>query len=111
MRPKYTTFVSDSNYVNPMKTRSDSNLTVAPNVWIDADNPEITPLWKLMQEIPGDLMVDFIAHENPLINPREMRILNERLTAVQMEEYKVRRFFLNQGEQGAAFEPSAGRIS
>lgn len=89
-----------------MEASQASNIAVASNVWIDADNPGGTALWQVQREIPGDLMIDFIAKQNPLVNPRDTQIIKAYLTPAQIREYKTRRFFLNQGEDGAAFEPS-----
>lgn len=83
-----------------------SNITVLSNVWVDSENPEGTALHQAVDQIPGDLMVDIIAAENPSINPRDQRILKARLNRRQMKEYLVRRFFLNNGETGAAYQES-----
>jgi hypothetical protein len=83
-----------------------TNIKILSNVWIDSDNPTDTQRFLVYEQVPGDLMVDFIAAENPLQNPRDTQVLGSRLTARQMEEYLVRRFFLNIGEEGAAFDPS-----
>jgi hypothetical protein len=89
-----------------MSTQIASNLVVASNVWIDVTNPDATTPWQAMAEIPGDLMIDFIAKENPHLNPRDRRLISSKLTPTQLQEYSNRRFFLNQGERGAAFDAS-----
>lgn len=83
-----------------------SNVQIRSNVWIDSDNPTGTQLFKVIEQVPGDLMVDIIAMENPMVNPRDKSILKSRLTPHQIAEYLVRRFFLSSGEEGAAFDPS-----
>lgn len=89
-----------------MNTSFSSNITVASNVWINAEDPDATTAYQAVPQIPGDLMVDFIAKENPLLNPRDMRILRDYLTREQLREFQARRFFFNVGEEGAAFESS-----
>ena len=87
-----------------MSTPHQSNIAIRSNIWIDPDSPDRTSCWMAEKQIPGDLMVEFLASENPLSNPREKQVLQSRLTATQLDEYHVRRFFLNQGEVGAAYE-------
>ena len=83
-----------------------SNITVASNVWINAENPDATTAYQAVPQIPGDLMVDFISKMNPILNPRDTRILRDALKRTQYQEYLARRFFFNIGEEGAAFESS-----
>lgn len=87
-----------------MNASLSSNITVASNVWINAENPDATTAYQAVAQIPGDLMVDFISKQNPMLNPRETRILKDALTHEQYQEYRERRFFFNVGEEGAAFE-------
>ena len=89
-----------------MRTPAASNLVVASNVWIDADNPDHTTPWQAMEQIPGDLMIDFVAKQHPHLNPRDKRFLSDKLTPTQLQEYLNRRFFLFNGETGAAFDQS-----
>ncbi len=89
-----------------MNNQMNSNLVVAANVWIDAENPNGTTVWQAAEQIPGDLMIDFIAKEFPHINPRDKQILAGKMTSVQIREYLERRFFLHHGEKGPAFEDS-----
>jgi hypothetical protein len=89
-----------------MRTLAASNLVVASNVWIDADNPDHTTPWQAMEQIPGDLMIDFVAKQHPHLNPRDRRFLADKLTPTQHQEYLNRRFFLFNGETGAAFDQS-----
>ena len=89
-----------------MKTPIVSNITVASNVWINAENPEGTTAFQAVPQIPGDLMIDFISKKNPMLNPRDTQILKGYLTPEQYREYLDRRFFFNIGEEGPAFESS-----
>jgi hypothetical protein len=89
-----------------MNYQMKSNLVVAANVWIDAENPDGTTAWQAAAQIPGDLMIEFIAKESPHLNPRDKQILAGKMTPAQIREYLDRRFFLNHGEHGPAFEVS-----
>jgi len=87
-----------------MPSSNPSNIAIRSNIWIDSEQPDRTTQWQASKQIPGDLMIDFLASENPLCNPREQRVINSSLTPKQIEEYHIRKFFLNHGECGAAYE-------
>ena len=89
-----------------MNTPIVSNLVVVSNVWIHPESLNDTTPWQAVTQIPGDLMVDFIAKEHPHLNPRDKRVLSDKLTPTQHKEYLNRRFFLYHGETGAAYQKS-----
>ena len=75
-----------------------SNIAVKPNIWCapmiyeTVESPEF-----LAPFIPGDLLVHFLGS-------RDVRVIERKLTARQLIEYKQARFFQSHGQKGLAFE-------
>ena len=84
------------------------NLSMKSNVWINMEYPAQSDEmadWsatkkKAREEIPGDLMIEFLAVENPGINPRSRFLIEQEMTKKQLQEYLDYHFFLPHGLEG-----------
>jgi len=75
------------------------NIAIKPNISCDPRqrDPEAIPYF-IQDELPGDLLVEFL-------RTRDVRVLRDKLTAMQLMEYEQSRFFQSYGQNGIAFDP------
>lgn len=81
-----------------MKEKNDSNISIAANIWADVTRPNEDPgRYAPLSVIPGDLRVN-------LLETRDRRTLQKKLTAKQYNEFRYCRFFAPHGQEGTTFE-------
>ena len=81
-----------------MREQEVSNISISANVWADVLRPEEDPgRYAPLMVIPGDLRVN-------LLETRDTRTLQQKLTVKQYQEYLYCRFFAPHGQEGTTFE-------
>jgi len=81
-----------------MREEDDSNISISANIWADVLHPDEDPgRYAPLTLIPGDLRVN-------LLETRDTRTLQQKLTVKQDKEYRYCRFFAPHGQEGTTFE-------
>jgi hypothetical protein len=74
-----------------------TNISIKANIWTDEYSQSVDNPQAIQHAIPGDLMVE-------MLGTRDLRILRQKMSDKQLEEYRHCRFFQFHGETGMAYD-------